>query len=369
MDFRPYGPIAIIYFAQVTGSYALGLGVYGVVSIAVSIFEVPTGVFSDMIGRKRTMMLGAISSALGLSLYAIGGSFWMLAAGSVFIGLTEALFSGNNDALLYDSLREEDKVEEYSEWHGKVGAMFQIGLGVSALIGGFIAEFSFAIVLWVSVIPQVINIFLAMWIVEPKRHSSEISTNAFDHLKEALLEFKKNWKLRSLSISSILSFGVGETMHQFVPAFYALLWPTWALGIPRMLSHVFGATSFHFAGRFIKRFMATKILLVNTFFNRIIGFVAFGFPTVLSPLIYAGGSLSFGAYKVAESTLMQGEFTHKQRATMSSLNNLFANILFAVFAFAFGAFADQIGPAMALFIGEFLLLPLSWIFWRLYKAR
>lgn len=366
LNFEAYSPIAIIYFTQVTGSFALGLSVYSFISISAVIFEVPTGIFSDMIGRKKTMFLGACARTCGLLFYAIGGSFLILVIGSVFSGLAEAFFSGNNDALLYDTLAEKKQQSQYAQWLGKVHAMFQVGLAIAAFIGGFIAEISFALVLWISVIPQVINVFLTLFIHEP-RHYKKVSANIFSHLKEAIAHFKNNWKLRTLSITSIMSFGIGETLHQFVPAFYALVLPSWALGIPRTLSHIFGAASFHFAGAIIKKFGAVRVMLFNTFINRIIGFIAYGFPTIFSPFIVASGSLTFGIFWVSENALMHKEFTDHQRATMASLNRLFANIFFAIFAFLFGLLADYLGPARSLLVGEILLLPLAFFYWQLYK--
>src|SRR5688572_21114534 len=83
-DFRPYSAIAILYFAQVTGSFALGLLVFSVASISKSLFEVPTGLWSDNVGRKKAMVWGAVASSVSILLYALGGSFWMLAVGAVF---------------------------------------------------------------------------------------------------------------------------------------------------------------------------------------------------------------------------------------------------------------------------------------------
>ena len=367
LDFRPYGPIAVIYFSQVTGSFALGLSVFAVASVAASIFEVPTGVLSDRIGRKRTMIVGALASVLAVSAYAVGGAFWMLAMGSVFQGLAVAFFSGNNDALLYDSLKSEGREEEYAELLGKVSAMFQVGLAVSALIGGFVADWSLQFVFVIAVVPQAVCLILSFFFKEPAKHYEEVATNIFEHLKIALRGFRDNWKLRDLSLSAIISHAVGETVHQFVPAFFAMLWPTWALGIPRTLSHVFGATSFHFAGRVIKKFGALRVMFTNTFINRTIGFLAYGFPNMLSPLLVSTGSLTYGLFKVSENTLMQKEFTNQQRATMASLNSLFGNLFFAIFAFGFGTLADGLGPAKSLLIGEAILLVLIPIYGRLLK--
>jgi MFS family permease len=102
LDFRPYGPIAIIYFAQVTGSFALGLSIFALTSLSASLFEVPTGVLSDKMGRKNTIVTGAIVSTLAITWYAFGQSFWPLVIGAVLEGVAISFFSGNNEALLYD---------------------------------------------------------------------------------------------------------------------------------------------------------------------------------------------------------------------------------------------------------------------------
>lgn len=60
LDFRFYAPVAIIYFSQVTGSYVLGMAVFSVTFISSALFEVPTGIYSDMIGRKKNLCLGSI---------------------------------------------------------------------------------------------------------------------------------------------------------------------------------------------------------------------------------------------------------------------------------------------------------------------
>ncbi len=61
-DFSLFSPIAILYFTQITGSFALGMSIFSVGMISAALFEVPTGIFSDKIGRKKTITLGAIST-------------------------------------------------------------------------------------------------------------------------------------------------------------------------------------------------------------------------------------------------------------------------------------------------------------------
>jgi MFS family permease len=69
-DFKLYAPIAIIYFAQVTGSYALGMSVFSIVFITSAVAELPTGILSDFVGRRKTMIFGALSAVIYSVFYA-----------------------------------------------------------------------------------------------------------------------------------------------------------------------------------------------------------------------------------------------------------------------------------------------------------
>ena len=113
-------------------------------------------------------------------------------------------------------------------------------------------------------IPQVIGLILSFFVVEPKVHTKKIDTNVYSHLKTALHGFFTNKKLRLLIISDAISEGVEEVMHDFRPAFIALVWPTWAIGIYRTIVHAFSYFSFLFAGRLIQKYTATFTLFVSS---------------------------------------------------------------------------------------------------------
>jgi predicted MFS family arabinose efflux permease len=78
-------------------------------------------------------------------------------------------------------------------------------------------------------------------------------------------------------------------------------------------------------------------------------------------------SLFFGTGTVAQSSLLQKEFTHEQRATMGSLNSLASNLLFGVMAIILGFVADKIGPAKALLLTTIAGIPVLYIYLKLFK--
>lgn len=356
-DLRLYAPIAIIYFAQVTGSYALGMSVFSIVFISSALFELPTGIISDYIGRKKTLMLGAFAAVLYSIFYAAADSYMFLIIGAIIEGLSRSFYSGNNDALLYDTLKQNKKEHEYDEYMGKTHSMFQIAAAICALVGGILASWSFPLVMWLSVLSQLGCFIISLLVIPPQIETNTIEENIFVHLKDAIRKFVENKKLRLLSLSSILGFGFGEASYQFQSAFYSTLWPVWAIGIAKTLSSVGATISFRLAGKMNKKFGSVKILLITNIYNRIINFISALFPSIFSPILMSSTSLLFGVSYVAENSLMQKEFTDKQRATMQSLDSFFGSIFFGIVSFGIGFIADTLSPAYAIIIIQFCMLP------------
>ena len=56
----PLSVLAIVLFQKITGSYAFALGVFAISTVAQSIAEVPTGIISDKLGRRKTMIMSAV---------------------------------------------------------------------------------------------------------------------------------------------------------------------------------------------------------------------------------------------------------------------------------------------------------------------
>ncbi len=367
-DFKLYAPVAIIYFSQVTGSFALGMSIFSIVMISSALFEIPTGVFSDRIGRRKTMIYGALASVLYVLFYAVGQTYWILVIGAVLEGLSRSLYSGNYEALLHDTLAEEGREHQYGEYLGKVGSMFQVALGTAAVLGGIIATWSFSIIMWLSVIPQVVCLYLAFKFIEPNIHTSK-SGNVYIHLTEAYSNFFSNKKLRLLSFGSIIGYGFGEASFYFQSAFYSTLWPVWAIGAVTAVGHAGAATSYRFAGNLIKRFGAINILIAQNIWDRITGILATAFPSVASPLLMSSGSLWYGVAEVSKSSLMQKEFTNHQRATMGSLNSFAGSIFFGIISILLGILADNFSPSQALLLIQLCQITNIIIYWKLFHHK
>ncbi len=251
--FLPHAPVAILFFQGITGSFSLAMAVFATERAAAVVFEVPTGVLSDLAGRRGTLLLGIVAKFVGYVLFAIARTPLPLFAGAVVVGLSIALCSGNNDALLYDSLKEDGREDEYPHHYGRMYAMLQAGLATSALLGWLLATRSLRLAFIVAVIPQVLAFALALLIREPRVHGNRIRPNVFAFLRGAGERFRGNPFLRTFALGSILTQGVTQSLFAYAPAFFALLWPLWAIGVARSIASALAASSYWFAGHFLKK--------------------------------------------------------------------------------------------------------------------
>lgn len=364
-DFRFYNGILIIYFARVTGSYVLATTLFSVMMVSSAIFEVPTGIYSDIIGRKKTVMSGAISAAMAALFYALGHSYWAFFVGALMDGLSRAWYSGNNDALLYDSISDK---KTFAQHFGRTSSMFQLALMISAVVGSVIAQWSFSIVMWLSVIPQIICIIISFFLWNPETFTKG-KANIFAYIKISAFHLWQNKRLRLLSLQDILSFGMGESSFHFNSAFIVTIWPIWAIGFSRLVSYGGAFLSYWHSNKFIRKIGAYNILIIANIYTRVANFIAYGIPTVVSPVLMASSSIFYGTTEVAKNTLMQKEYTSEQRATLSSMSSFFGSLFYGIFAPIIGLIADAYGPAKALIFVQFCMLSVLYINIKLKRMK
>ncbi len=107
------------------------------------IFEVPTGIVADTVGRRASYLLGTLtlmaSTLFYVFLWHVEASFWPWAGASIFIGLGFTFFSGAVEAWLVDALKATGFTGEIESVFGRGQVVTGIGMLVGSLAGGFIA--------------------------------------------------------------------------------------------------------------------------------------------------------------------------------------------------------------------------------------
>ncbi len=340
--FAPYSAFLVIYFNQVAGSYTAAMLVTAVGALASAFLDIPTGVFSDRMGRRRTIALGSFFYVLGLSCYAFAHGLPLLLTGAVLLGMGRCLFNGNNTALLYESLRTTDGTHLFAHHHGRIGTIFQLSLAISALCGGLLALVNLRAIFLVSIVPVALAFPLCFFLQEPEIHVTR-QTKDMAHLYEACRLVLRSRKLFLLILGQALSKAISDTTFSFKPALVSLIWPTWLAGFYRAGSQTLGAISFWFANQIIQKVRPARVLVLS----QIYWFVTQGLAVLLmneaSPLLMVVENVPYGPYSVAVDLMLQNEFTDAQRATLGSLASFSTSIFYALSSLAIGYVADEWG--------------------------
>src|SRR5919112_3156701 len=107
------------------------------------IFEVPTGIVADTVGRRMSYLLGTLtlmaSTLFYVLLWQLEAPFWSWALASVFLGLGFTFFSGAVEAWLVDALRATGFTGDIETVFGRGQVVTGLGMLTGSLAGGYIA--------------------------------------------------------------------------------------------------------------------------------------------------------------------------------------------------------------------------------------
>jgi len=345
--------ISILFFEQVTGSYFLTSLIFAIVFTSISVFEIPCGMISDQyLGRRKTLILGAMAIFATSFFYATGGvieSFSFFVIGAILEGMSEALISGTNEGLLFESMVELRKGKHFHEVSGRCQALWQAGMVIGTSLGFGVAYlYSLQTAMWLNLIFAFGMIVVSFFLVEPKCLETPHRMNVFLHMRQSLSSIKNNKLIRTITCARLLNYSAGEVLYRFEIAFFYSLIPLWAITFARVERQVLGVISFWFSGPVLNRFGFKKTLPAVVGLDVVTRSFGIAINSIASPFILPFSNLVFGVEITASDTLLQREFSSEQRATIFSLISLMVNICKALLYVFIGVVADWWGIWLAM---------------------
>jgi MFS family permease len=108
------------------------------------LFEVPTGIVADTVGRRASYLLGTVTLAASTLLYVLlwemEGPFWQWAVVSALLGLGFTFFSGAVEAWLVDALAATGYEGDLESVFGRGQMVSGVAMLGGSVAGGFIAQ-------------------------------------------------------------------------------------------------------------------------------------------------------------------------------------------------------------------------------------
>ena len=113
-------------------------------TVGMVLFEVPTGIVADTIGRRVSYLLGTVTLAATTLLYVllwqIEGPFWAWAVVSILLGLGFTFFSGAVEAWLVDALHATHFEGNLESVFGRGQVVAGVAMLTGSVAGGYIAQ-------------------------------------------------------------------------------------------------------------------------------------------------------------------------------------------------------------------------------------
>ncbi|MBM9603977.1 MFS transporter [Desulfopila inferna] len=163
-------PIVALYYTE------NGLDAYdiyllqAIYSVSVAVLEIPSGYMADIIGRKKSLVMGSILGTLGFVLYSLSHDFTGFLLAEITLGLGGSFISGSDSALLYDSLASMKKEHRYLRLEGRITSLGNFAETTAALCGGLLAAaISYRFVYASQAVIAAIAIPASLMLIEPPR--------------------------------------------------------------------------------------------------------------------------------------------------------------------------------------------------------
>ncbi len=197
-------PILMLYFKDTGLTTEESFRLKAVYSIAIVLFELPSGYFADLFGRKRTLIIGAICGVLGFSFYSMGHGFWFFLAAEITLGIGQSFISGADSAMLYDTLQATKNEKKYTLYEGRTTAIGNFSESLAAVLGGLLAQISLRFPFFVQTGVAFIAVPAAFLLVEPAINRVT-STAGWKDMGRILKNIYTHQKLRSAVLFSSIT--------------------------------------------------------------------------------------------------------------------------------------------------------------------
>lgn len=336
-------PILYYYLTSIKGfSVTETTILLGLQEFLLIFLEVPTGVVADRISRKFSIGVGIAITSLPLALLPWVDSY--LGALIIFStrAIGKALVSGADSSLLYDTLVDLGRKEEYKQIKTLSAGVVMGVATICMLIGGWMGQAGWYTLALVLPFPlQLLAAVAVSLMIEPessKKAQQIQESNYVKHVKVAVSVIAKSRYLIILTLAFAVLEGTAVNMKWYYPAIFERL--GFGLGIAgSVMAGLYGAKT-------VINALGAKLMAKNAYQNTLLW-------TGLIGLSWIVGAITMSQYSVvgaivvillgleiassSSEELIHNEVDSSVRATAMSFVNLVSSVAATALLWLWGA--------------------------------
>jgi MFS family permease len=360
-------PIIVLYYLNHGLSLFQIASFATVMSIIVLLLEIPSGSFADKKGRKISLLISSLFSVAAYFFLFFGDSYIPFLLVAAFSGAANAFWSGANTALLYDSLVELKRENEFKKIKGKQFAYGMWSFAIASLIGGFLGGIHLIIPIAITGIMKAFQLLFSLKLKDPELHKKILKGGG--HILESIKFALKHEEVRNLILYSIIIIGFLDGTFTLIQPYFKLVGinPNF-FGTIYMVSLIGTGILGKYAGSIEEKIgnKPSLILIASIFIG---GFILLSFPIgkfIVVPFLLLEFMYGF-VFPLIEDYINK-HISSEKRATILSIQNFSQKILIALLIPVVGLFMDISIPYGFLFIAIFGLLTLIYPTSKLIKT-
>jgi MFS family permease len=180
--------------------------IQSIYSVTIAVIEIPSGYVADVLGRKNSMIIGMFFGFIGMVVYSLSFGFEGFLIAALCLGVGQSFISGSDTALMYDSLVQLNRSNEFIKLEGRTISMGNFAEALAFILGGLLAEVSLRTPFYFQVGIAFIGFLVTLLLVEPKT----------ERLKDGK---SKPWK----NIKNIIHYSLRENQTLRYYIFYSAI--------------------------------------------------------------------------------------------------------------------------------------------------
>ena len=295
------------------------------------IAEIPSGMFADVFGRKKSLILSCVMSMLSALVRGFVPGFAAVCVSVGFSALSYNFISGSDSAIAYDTLLEAGQTDRYDRYISTQTAVYRISNGIATLFAGaavIMGNWNAQILsLAISAVNMVFLLFLRENKVILKKAGDSLGKRIKDVYKGSFSFLKGNKKVAGLIFRNALVGGIDVLLLFFLQAKLPMTGiPDWTLG-PLLFIMSIGGILGALAARKVKKVTLGK-LFIFCITLALLGLISEF--TGVWYLMTAGGFFTAFAddlIQIRSDIALNRMVPAEQRATLISVNSFCFSVL------------------------------------------
>ncbi len=310
-------------------------------TVGMVLFEVPTGIVADTVGRRASYLLGTVtlsaSTLLYVLLWQVEAPFWQWALVSTLIGLGFTFFSGAVEAWLVDALTATGFTGELETVFGRGQIVSGVAMLTGSVAGGVIAQqTSLGVPFVLRGVVLVAMFAVAFRLMHDVGFAPEKGGRAIAEMRRiASASIQFGWRVPAvkwLMVESLFTGGVGfYAFYALQPYLLELYGDPEAYSVAGLVAAIVagsqilgGVAAPWIRRRFHRRTSALIAMAVaGTLSLTLIGLIEAFWPAI--GLIVVWG-LMFAASLPIRQTYLNGLIPSRQRATILSFDSMTSSV-------------------------------------------